>query len=439
MKNRIHVLSQLLAFVLALSFAPSACLAGKPEEVNPCAGSVSEACGRFEPVGEKVAPILSALLAPYISTSVFSLGPLVDEKYDRGIALMYRLEFDEAEAQFNEIIKVDTSSPAGYFALAALSWWRYSQNFDVQADFKDLEDEFMKNASAAIKVCEGRLEKKEALDQTYFFMGSAYGLKGRWYAVQRRWFKAYTNGNKGRKLLGKAVKVNPELYDAYLGLGIFDYFADTLPGVLKIPALLFVRGDKARGISEVKQALEKGRFFSTEARLFLIEILTRHEKNFPAALEEVERLKAADRSNLFFRLGEVLTLIHAQSWEKALGECDNFLADYKKNPSPGITRQLSLIYLSAGDSYLALNKPREAAAWFTGGITETVYPNKGWITYCYLRRGQAMDMLGRREEAVADYKTVLERDNFWDSRKYAKSAVKKAPDFKEVHRQLLED
>ena len=377
--------------------------------------------------------------APVTVVSTFSLGPVIDDKYDRGIALMYRLEFDKAEAEFNDIIKADTSNPAGYFALAALSWWRYSQNFDVQADFKELEDQFMNNADAAIKVCAARLEAREALDQTYFFMGSTYGLKGRWYAVQRRWFKAYTNGNKGRKLLQKAVKANPQLYDAYLGLGIFDYFADTLPGVLKIPALLFVSGDKARGISEVRMALEKGRFFSTEARLFLVEILTRHEKNFAAALEEVEKLEAGDRSNLFFRLARLLTLIHAQDWQKALDECDRYLADYRKAPSPGITQQLSLVYLSAGDAYLALNKPREAAAWFTGGIAETSYPRKGWVTYCYLRRGQAMDLMGKREEALMDYNTVLSRDNFWDSQKYAKASVKKAPDFKEIYRQLMED
>ena len=427
MKNRIRAASvKPLALIMPLIFSAAVCSAGGLiGGTVPVQNALKENIANFTPAA--------------VSTPIFSLGTMVDEKYDRGIAMMYRLEFDKAEEQFREIIQVDTADPAGYFALAALSWWRYSQNFDVQADFKDLEADFMRNADAAIKVCGERLDKKQALDQTYFFMGSAYGLKGRWYAVQRRWFKAYTNGNKGRKLLGKAVKANPELYDAYLGLGIFDYFADTLPGILKIPALLFVSGDKARGISEVRLALEKGRFFSLEARLFLVEILTRHEKNFKAALEEVDKLKASDPSNLFFRLGEILTLIHSQDWRKALDECDKFLAEYKKNPSPGIAQQLSLIYLSAGDAYLALNKPREAAAWFTGGIAETSFPKKGWVTYCYLRRGQAMDMLDRREEAVMDYNTVLVRDNFWDSRKYARAGTAKAPDFKEVYRQLMED
>ncbi len=376
---------------------------------------------------------------PVISTPAFSLGPLADAKYDRGSAFMYRLEFDKAGEQFGDIIRADTSNPAGYFALAALSWWRYSQNFDVQGDFRELEDEFMKNADAAIKVCEARLKNNESPDQTWFFLGGAYGLKGRWYAVQRRWFKAYTNGNKGRKFLNKAVKANPELYDAYLGLGIFDYFADTLPGMLKIPALLFISGDKARGLSEVRLAREKGRFFSTEAGLFLTEILTRHEKDYKAALAELERLRVLDPSNLFFRLGEILTLSHAQEWQKALDECVLFLAEHKKAPLPGIDRQLSLVYLSAGDAYLALNKPREAAAWFTGGITETAFPEKGWVTYCYLRRGQALDLMGRREDALLDYGAVSARDDFWDARKYAKAAARKAPDFKEIYRQLIED
>ncbi|MBI4802799.1 MAG: hypothetical protein HY796_09790 [Elusimicrobia bacterium] len=397
--------------------------AGLQEE--PAAGSLQDAAAGATSVS-------AAALPP------FSLGAAVDERYDRGIACMYRLEFDKAELEFRGIIELDTASPAGYFALAALSWWRYSQNFDVKADFKGLEDEFMRNAENTIKVSKEGLKRGLAPDHAYFFMGSAYGIQGRWHAVQKRWFRAYIRGNKGRKLLRKSVKLNPGLYDAYLGLGIFDYFADALPGILKIPALLFVRGDRARGLSEVRLALEKGRFFSLEARLFLIEILTRHEKNLEGALDEVQKLKATDPSNMFFRLGEILTLVHGEAWQKVIEECGRFLQDYKRLSPPGLAQQLSLIYLSAGDAWLALNGPEEAAGWFTDGITLTAFPNKGWITYCHLRRGHALDLLGKREDAVRDYRTVMQRDNFWDSQKYGKRALKKAPDFKEIYRQLME-
>ena len=81
----------------------------------------------------------------------------------------------------------------------------------------------------------------------------------------------------------------------------------------------------------------------------------------------------------------------------------------------------------------------EAAAWLTTGIEKTSFPEKGWITYCHLRRAQALDLLGRREEALKDYKTASDRSNFWDSKKYAKAGLKEAPDYKEVYRQMTAD
>lgn len=380
----------------------------------------------------EVSSAAAAVLPP------FSLGAAVDEKYDRGIALMYRLEFDKAEAEFRSIVALDTASPAGYFALAALSWWRYSQNFDVKADFKGIENEFMSNSEAVIKTAKKGLRRGLPPDVAYFFMGSAYGAKGRWYAVQKHWFKAYTHGKKGRKYLKKCVELNPGLYDAYLGLGIYDYFADTLPGILNMAALLFLHGDKARGMAEIRLAMEKSRFFSTEARLFLIEILARHEADLKGAAAEVEKLKSSDPSNMFFDLVEIMTLVNGAAWQRVMEKGPLYLENYKNLSPPGLAQQLSLVYLSVGDSYLALNRPEEAVKWFTDGIELTAFPNKGWITYSYLRRGQALDLLGKRGEAVKDYGTVLKRDNFWDSQKYGKLALKKAPDFKEICRQLIE-
>jgi len=88
---------------------------------------------------------------------------------------------------------------------------------------------------------------------------------------------------------------------------------------------------------------------------------------------------------------------------------------------------------------IALKRYDEAAAWLTTGIEKTGFPEKGWVTYCYLRRAQALDLSGRRAEALADYRTAAARPNFWDSKKYAKAGLKKAPDHKEVYRQMTVD
>ncbi len=380
-----------------------------------------------------------ALVDLNASTRPFTLSPGADERYDRGIAYMYRLELGKADEEFREIVKLDPESPAGYFALAALSWWRYSQNFDTQGSFDAIEGEFITNSDKVIELSEKMVKQGRNLDQAYFFMGSAYGLQGRWFAVQRSWFKAYRRGKKGRKFLKKCVETNPAVYDAYLGLGIFDYYAATLPGALGLGARLFVGGDRERGIQYVKLAKDKGRFFKVEARFFLVEIYSMHEKDFKAAYAETSELRTMDPTNMLFRLGEIMTHLSAQDWQGVLDECEAFLGAWQVKPQKGLEQQLAMIYLSAGDALLALNRYEEAMGWFTTGIEKTIFPEKGWVTYCYLRRAQALDLLGRRDDALKDYATAAGRPNFWDSKKYAKAGLKKAPDYQEVHRQLTAD
>ena len=380
-----------------------------------------------------------ALVDLNASTRPFTLSAGADERYDLGIAYMYRLEFDKAEEQFRQITQLAPESPAGYFALAALSWWRYSQNFDVQDSFKSVEKDFISNAEKTIALAEKMAEAKRDLDQAYFFMGSAYGLEGRWYAVQRSWWKAYSRGRKGRKYLKKCVEVNPAVYDAFLGLGIFDYYAAALPGTLGLAAKLFVGGDKARGMEYVKLAKERGRFFKVEARFFLIEIYSMHEHDLKAAYAETEELKAIDPTNMVFRVGEIMTHIQAEDWAGVLAQSEAFLGAWHVKPQPGLEQQLAMIYLSAGDALIALKRYDEAVGWLTTGIEKTGYPAKGWVTYCHLRRAQALDLLGRREEALVDYGAVLKRPNFWDSLKYAKAGRKQAPDYDEVYWQMTVD
>ena len=380
-----------------------------------------------------------ALVDLRASTRPFVLSQGVDERYDIGLALMYRQEFDKAEAEFREITVRDPASPAGYCALAALSWWRYSQNFDMEAALKDVEGDFLANSDKVIELSKKMIKRGRDLDQAYFFMGTAYGLQGRWYAVQRSWFKAYGRGKKARRALKKCVELNPAVYDAFLGLGIFDYYVAALPGALGFAAKLFVGGDRSRGVEYVKVARDKGRFFKLEARIFLIEIYSRHEGDYRAAFAECEALRAQDPSNMLFRLAELMAYLKAQYWPGVLAGAESFLGAWQVSPQRGLEQQLSSVYLAAGDALIGLKRYDEAISWLTGGIESTGFPEKGWVTYCYLRRAQAKDLAGRREAALADYKAALARPNFWDSKKYSKDGIKKAPNYGEVIQQMTKD
>lgn len=51
--------------------------------------------------------------------------------------------------------------------------------------------------------------------------------------------------------------------------------------------------------------------------------------------------------------------------------------------------------------------------------------NAGLVSMAHLRAGEALDALGRREEAIAEYQLVLKRENVFDSHKLASQYVKK--------------
>ena len=357
----------------------------------------------------------------------FSLGPDIDRQWIAGTKLMYSLDLSGANREFRQLIVSSPTHPAGYLALAALEWWKFSQNYDMTGDSADkevFETTFLSYANKAVSLSENWLDNGGDTASADFIMGTAYGLMARWYAVDRSWWSAFVKGKKGRKYLLQAVKLNPRIYDAYAGLGIYDYYADSLPGVLKLSALLFVNGDRKRGMEELEICINKGRFFNIEAQLFYISILVQFEKDYAKALLMVQKLRDSDPGNIFFRFVEFLTVFNMHDWDNTIKLANSFLEDLPALKNATINQQAALFYLAAGDAHIAKNEYGQAISMFNQGINTTPYPDKGWVTFCYLRRGQIYDILGDRNKALADYKTVSERPNFWDSASYAKAGRK---------------
>ncbi|HOX23361.1 MAG TPA: hypothetical protein PLL10_07850, partial [Elusimicrobiales bacterium] len=81
--------------------------------------------------------------------------------------------------------------------------------------------------------------------------------------------------------------------------------------------------------------------------------------------------------------------------------------------------------LIIGNSNLMLQRRAEAMEWLTRAVEEKRHPEKGWVTFAYLRRAQLYDLFGEREKAVQDYAAAAVRPDYWDSRKEAKKGLKK--------------
>lgn len=370
------------------------------------------------------------------ATPADALTPESEQKILLGLDRMYALDLQAAATYFSEVRDAEPEEPAGPLFQAGLYWIQYAQTFDVVESGGSLEKNFLLHTGEAIKRGEARLKKNPKDAEALMWLGAAWGYRGRWKVLERSWLGAARLGLKGYRYLQKAVAADPGLTDAYLGLGIYEYYAGTMPAVIRVLKSFVVKGDKQQGLDHIQITLEKGKFSKIEAKLFLISILSGAEKNFSGALDLSRELRAEKPDNLYFGLMEVSALMRLKRWEEAAHEGDKLLLDVLHQPLFAL--QMDLFFLYAGESYQGLGDHRRAVEYFTWGIAASSNHRKAAVTYLLLRRGQSLDRLGRRAEALVYYREVAQRKDYFDSEPKAKAGLKKPVTQEELLTQLEE-
>jgi len=380
--------------------------------------------------------LLLAALAIVLAPRAHAIQPETDKLILQGLDAAYSLDFERSASLFSEAGRLEPEHPAGPFFLASLQWLEYSQNADVPGTVDALEPKFNQIMDQALERARKMYAKKHDDPEANFYLGAIYGMKGRWFLLKYKWIRAAHYGFKGYKYLKRAVELNPECYDAYLGMGMYDYYSDTLPAVVKFAASMIVRGDKRRGLRYIQKTMEKGHYSVTEAKIFLVGILAAYEKQPDKALQIVQELRLQNPNNLFFVLMEMGPRLCLQDWNGAIA-FGEFLAPRVRELA--YTKpHTSLFDLYLGEAYLGAKNYLRAADTFNRCIEAAPEPKKATVTHCHLRRAQTLDLLGRRTEAVLDYTSVKERPDFFDSQNKAKQGLKAPATYGEVLRQLQE-
>jgi len=356
-----------------------------------------------------------------------------------GVTAVHSLRFEDAEKDFSAILQKYPGQPYGYFGMAVTAWARH-EYISEQGD-AGLEKLFESRTTEALKKGEQWLEAHPTDAHAYMCVGGMYGLKARLSMMKHRWLKAYFDGRKGINYMDKAIKLDPKLYDAYLGPGMFQYYAGTLPGIVQWLAKFIVKGDAKKGIEDLKLVKEHGRINATIAELLLIEIYTQTGSKYanPAlAVEWSGQLKKQYPAHPMMQFVYIVSLYEDKQWDKVIGETNDYIKRINEKAPYYLEEYRGRALVAQASAYFAQKKWSEALRLFTeaAATMNGSKEPKRWAVWALVRLGQIYDLQGHRDMALGEYKKALKYDDLWGFKKDIKAYLSKPYALKEFPGQL---
>lgn len=343
----------------------------------------------------------------------------------KGVDEIYRMRWDDAEASARKAMEIDPEHPFAYMGLAGVAWTKYVYGTD-QGD-PSLLKVFDERIQKTIEVAEKWVKKHPRDPGGLMTLGSTYGLASRLAIVRRQWVKGYWLGRKAISITRRSVAVDPEYWDGYLGLGMYDYYSDALPRAVGVLAKLVLRGDRLRGIETLKTVAEKGHYSRSNARILLVEILLEDKwgaRDPAKAVELVKSLRATYPDSAMMHSAEFVALYEAGRFADVAESAREYLSRVDKGLYAPIEAGKGFVAL--GCALWQLGKLEEAREAF--GRAQTIELDgrlTRWAVWSHIRAGQLEDSIGRREEALKHYKEAAAQPDTWEFRELAKSGLAK--------------
>ncbi len=354
--------------------------------------------------------------------------PDFDFHVQKGIDYTYNLEFEKANVEFAELVKMKSDHPAGRFFLAMVDWWRILLDLDDDSH----DGEFFDKLGNVIDMCNTRLDKDENDITALFFKGGAIGFRGRLHANRNHWIRAANDGRRALGIVQKAYELQPNNYDILLGTGIYNYYAEVAPErypLLK-PLMWFLpKGDKAKGIEQLHLASQHAKYAKIEATYFLMQLYFYFEKDYVAALKLATELhKGYPNNSLFHRyLGRSYVTLNRLNeahgvFTEVLKRHNESQVGYNKAAAREAYYYIGLYRMSVGQLEEALSQFS-----FSERLSREIDKGtpSGYMVMAILRMGMAFDLSKKREDAIQSYKRVLALNEFEDSHKLAKQYLDK--------------
>lgn len=202
--------------------------------------------------------------------------------------------------------------PLGFLLEAEARWWKI---WCLAAEFKygmtdarhrqklPADQRYLDLAASALTIAENHLKEHDTAEM-HFYAGLAGAFSARLYGLRGENRATARAGVKAREHFLHAVQLDPQMADADFGLGLYNYYVDTLSTMVKIVGFFMgiPGGNKQEGVRQLEHAIADGVLTPDTARFYLALDLHRYDQQYERALTLLAPLLDRYPANPLFQL-----------------------------------------------------------------------------------------------------------------------------------------
>src|SRR5207245_5578310 len=225
---------------------------------------------------------------------------------------IYSFDLEGAQDAAKRMQRERPAHPLGYLLEAEALWWRiwctsaefrYGMTDARRRPKRGPDQHYLDLAATASSLATAQLQQGDSAGMQ-FYAGMADAAAARLYGLRGESRNTARFGVRAREHFLRAKALDPGLADSDLGLGLYNYYVDTLSAMARILRFFMgiPGGSKQEGIRLLEQAITHGVLTPDIARFYLAMNLHRYDQQYERALTIISPLAEKYPSNPLFQL-----------------------------------------------------------------------------------------------------------------------------------------
>ena len=321
----------------------------------------------------------------------------------------YNYEFERSIEILGKARKDFPEHPGVHIAWAAAHW----RKDEAELSLEQIYSNFDNNLEDVELIYDSLLLIYPDNAEYMLYYGCALGLKARTLLGQKKWISTFLSAYKGFRIIQKAAELDSTNLDAYLPIGIVEYYAGLSNVLVKTGAEYFgLEASREEGIRKMEIAASQSPWAWTESLSVLSYIYQFIDIDEKRGLEVSKKLFEEFPNNYDYKIHYVVSLLQTgdiKSSKLLLNDLDKTLNKQRARHQTAFGSYLNYLW---GYYYYLIGDDEKSLEYLDKCINYYFAELDAFLGEAYFLKAKIMDKRGNRVLARKYYRKCIKLNNF---------------------------